>query len=234
MYAASIRGYAPQVAINPMGSRSTMSGYLSSIRSRPEATSGEPLVLDLESDDAGEILGALSSETARNIMLALHEQPATLSEVAESVDTSRQNAQYHLKKLEAVDAVQVIDTLYSEKGREMKVYAPNGEPLIIVSAEDGTGSRLRDTISDLLAPILAIALVSAVLQVVATAETTDPASSTETPRVSTSVTEEFINSGQYLWEAYPGFLFFIAAVCVIVTVTIVRYLRAPSGPVHAG
>lgn len=228
MYAPSIRGYAPLIAINPMGLRSTMSGYLSSIRSRPEAHSGEPLVLDLESDDAGEILGALSSETARNIMLALHAQPATLSDVAESVDTSRQNAQYHLKKLEAVDAVQVIDTLYSEKGREMKVYAPSGEPLIIVSAEDGTGSRLRDTISDLLAPILAIALVSAVLQVIATAGSTNPASSTEHPDVSTSITAEFVNSGHHLWEAYPGLLLFIAGVCVVVAITIVRYLRSPS------
>lgn len=211
-----------------------MSGYLPSIRSRPDAGSGEPLVLDLESDDAGEILGALSSETARNIMLALHEQPATLSEVAETVDTSRQNAQYHLKKLEAVDAVQVIDTLYSEKGREMKIYAPSGEPMIIVSAEDGTGSRLRDTISDLLAPILAIVFVSAVLQVVATAESTDSASSTENPSVSSSITEEFFSSGHELWEAYPGLVFFIAAVGVVVTITAVRYVRSSSFPVHTG
>ncbi len=234
MYATSIRRYAPQVTIDPMGLRSTMSGYLSSIRSRPEADSAEPLVLDLESDDAGEILGALSSETARHIMLALHNQPATLSEVAETVDTSRQNAQYHLKKLEAVDAVQVIDTLYSEKGREMKVYAPSGEPMIIVSAEDGTGNRLRDTISDLLAPILAIALVSVILQVVASAGDTDSASATEHPSGSPSITEEFFSSGNELLAAYPGLVFFIAAVGVVVTLSVVRYVRSSSAPVRVG
>lgn len=234
MHATSIRRYAPQVTIDPMGLRSIMSGYLSSIRSRPEADSAEPLVLDLESDDAGEILGALSSETARHIMLALHNQPATLSEVAETVDTSRQNAQYHLKKLEAVDAVQVIDTLYSEKGREMKVYAPSGEPMIIVSAEDGTGNRLRDTISDLLAPILAIALVSVILQMVASAGDTDSASATEHPGGSPSITDELFSSGHELLEAYPGLVFFIAAVGVVVTLSVVRYVRSSSAPVRAG
>lgn len=207
-----------------------MSRYLTSLRERAEPKPGDPLVLDLDTEDAGEILGALSSETAREILLALHEDPATLSEVAEAVDTSRQNAQYHMKKLKAVDAVQVVETLYSEKGREMKVYAPSGDPLIIVSAEDGTGTRLRDAISGMLGLILAIGVVSAAVQLVAEFSF-EWAPSGETPNLEQGtsngevVGEQFASTGQMLWEAYPGLVVFLCALLAIGVVVGFRYAR---------
>ncbi len=126
------------------------------------------MVLDLATDEAGQLLAALSSDTARDIILELHDQASTLSEVADAVGTSRQNAQYHVKQLQSVDAIRVVDTIYSEKGREMKVYAPTGEPLIIVSGEEDNGSQIRERVAQALAPIVAIGLISVAIQAVAT------------------------------------------------------------------
>jgi DNA-binding transcriptional ArsR family regulator len=74
-------------------------------------------------EDAGAVFEALGSETARAIVGRLGASPATASEVAEAVDTSLQNAIYHLDRLEAAGLVDRVDTWYSAKGREMDVYA---------------------------------------------------------------------------------------------------------------
>ncbi len=80
-----------------------------------------PRYLSLE--DAGPMLEVLASETAQEIFVALCDDPATAHEVAGRVDTSIQNASYHLERLEEAGVVEVIGTRYSDKGREMDVYA---------------------------------------------------------------------------------------------------------------
>lgn len=97
-----------------------------------------PRVVGLD-DDAENLLSALSSATTRRLLAALHDEPTNPASLADSVDTSLQNAQYHLDRLESAGVIEVIDTVYSEKGREMDVYAPADQPLVVVAAdEDGT------------------------------------------------------------------------------------------------
>ncbi|MGQ3327822.1 MULTISPECIES: ArsR/SmtB family transcription factor [Halorubrum] len=110
--------------------------------SLPDATpeDREPRVVGVDDDDADELIAALGSETAREILTRLHDEPATKSELADAVDTSLQNVQYHLSKLDGADLVDVIDTTYSEKGREMDVYAAADEPLVLF-AGGSEGSR---------------------------------------------------------------------------------------------
>ncbi|NIU66678.1 MAG: ArsR family transcriptional regulator, partial [Actinobacteria bacterium] len=67
-----------------------------------------------------------------------------------------QNAQYHLGRLEDAGAVEVVDTVYSEKGREMKVYAPADEPLVVVAGGESETSSLRAAITTLLAGVGAV------------------------------------------------------------------------------
>lgn len=105
---------------------------------REEATPG---LISLT--DSDEILDALSSNTARNILATLHDEPATPSEIAEAVETSLQNANYHLNKLERAGLIDVVDTWYSAKGREMDVYAPANKPLIMFAGESGSEEQLR-------------------------------------------------------------------------------------------
>jgi DNA-binding transcriptional ArsR family regulator len=47
-----------------------------------------PRVVDLDSDDADQVFGALSSDTARRIYTCLHEEPRTPSDIADEIDSS--------------------------------------------------------------------------------------------------------------------------------------------------
>ena len=123
-----------------------------------------PRVIGLEGEDADELLAAISSGTARRLLTALHEEPAAPSELADRVDTSLQNAQYHLGKLEAAGMIEVIDTVYSEKGREMKVYAPADRPLVVVAGGEEATSSLRTAVGQLLGAVAGLALVSLLVQ----------------------------------------------------------------------
>ena len=128
--------------------------------SRPDtsaADDGEPRVVGVDSDDADEVLAALSSSTARELLTALHDEPGTASDLADRVDTSLQNVQYHLGNLEDAEIVEVIDTAYSEKGREMKVYAPVDQPLVVFAGDGETETGLRAALSRLIGGLGAVA-----------------------------------------------------------------------------
>ncbi|PSQ19437.1 ArsR family transcriptional regulator [Halobacteriales archaeon QS_9_67_17] len=138
---------------------------VSLLPSKPDITNDSgPRVVGIEGDDADELLSALASETAREIVAALHDDPAPPSELADRVDSSLQNVQYHLSRLDDAGVVEVAGTAYSEKGREMDVYAPADDPLVIVAAEDEQTSGLRAMLSRLLGGVGALLLGSAAVQ----------------------------------------------------------------------
>jgi len=140
---------------------------MSLLPSRPETEPGEdaePRVIGVESDDADDILAALSSQTARTLLDELHDEPAPPAELAERVDTSVQNTQYHLEKLQNAGAVQIVDTAYSEKGREMDVFAPADRPLVIYAGDEEGKSTLRSALSRLLGAVSVLAGASLVIQ----------------------------------------------------------------------
>lgn len=130
----------------------------------PAVPDAEPRVIGVDSDDADDVLAALSSATARNLLAELHETPAPPGELADRVDTSLQNAQYHLNKLESAGAVEVVDTAYSEKGREMDVYAPANQPLVICAGGEQETSGVRSALSSLLGGFGALAFASLLVQ----------------------------------------------------------------------
>jgi DNA-binding transcriptional ArsR family regulator len=123
----------------------------------------EPRVVGVESDEADEILAALSSTTARRLLSELHDRPGPPADLADRVDTSIQNAQYHLGKLEDAGAIAVVDTAYSEKGREMDVYAPADQPLVIFAGDEEEGA-LRTALSRLLRAVGVVGLASVLVQ----------------------------------------------------------------------
>ncbi|MDY6817829.1 MAG: helix-turn-helix domain-containing protein [Halobacteriales archaeon] len=96
--------------------------------------SSEPEFIHLE--DAGPVLEALASETARAIVAELQDEPATATEIAERIDTSLQNVSYHLSDLKETTLVTDVGTRYSEKGREMTVYASEATALVIGASRD--------------------------------------------------------------------------------------------------
>lgn len=121
---------------------------------------GELRVLSLTDDDAERLIGSVSSETARSILAALEERPATASELADSVSTSLQNVRHHLGNLQEAGLVEVAGTRYSVKGREMKVYAPSQDSLVVVGSE-AEKERFLDSL-DRLVGVLAVLAVGAV------------------------------------------------------------------------
>jgi DNA-binding transcriptional ArsR family regulator len=140
---------------------------MSLLPSRPDASPSDdagPRVIGVDSEDADDVLSALSSGTARDLLAALHEEPAPPSELADRVDTSLQNAQYHLDKLQRAGAVEVVDTAYSAKGREMDVFAPADQPLVIFAGDEDEGSTLRTALRRLLGAVGVLALASAAVQ----------------------------------------------------------------------
>lgn len=108
-----------------------------SIDHTPRAASS----VDLEDDESTNVLEALASGTARSILSALGSGPATASEIAEAVETSPQNAHYHLTKLKDAGLITDVGTWYSEKAKEMTVYAVTTERVELrVTGADDAGS----------------------------------------------------------------------------------------------
>ena len=130
----------------------------------PTTADADPRVIGVDSEDADDVLAALSAETARNLLAELNESPAPPGELADRVDTSLQNAQYHLKKLETAGAVEVVDTAYSEKGREMDVYAPANQPLVICAGGERETSGVRSALTRLLGGFGVLAFASLLVQ----------------------------------------------------------------------
>ena len=117
-----------------------------------ETREEETRVIGVDSDDADDLIGALSSETARKMLSELHDEPATPSEVADRAGTTVQNARYHLENLEEAGLIEVEGTRYSPKGREMDVYAP-AEPLVMFVGREEDSTTLRDTLKRFLGSV---------------------------------------------------------------------------------
>ncbi|QLG60644.1 ArsR/SmtB family transcription factor [Halorarum salinum] len=124
----------------------------------------EPRVLGVDAEDAEDVLSALSSDTARELLATLHEEPGPASDVAKRVDTSLQNAQYHLKRLHDAGLVEVGGTAYSEKGREMDVYTPADRALVLVAGREEDTRGLKGTLKRLLGGVGVVALVSVLVE----------------------------------------------------------------------
>jgi len=138
-----------------------MSGLISRLNSRVPTVETEPRVLEVGREDTDAVLDALSSGTSRALYGALHDDPATPSEVAERVDTSLQNVHYHLEKLQGAGLVVPVDTVYSDRGNEMTVYGPASDPIVLVGETD---DDLDVDLAEIAGGVGALALVSLVVQ----------------------------------------------------------------------
>lgn len=121
---------------------------------------GEFRVFDVTDKEMDTIFEALSSPTARSILTAIYDSPATASELAERTDNSIQTTTYHLEALEEADLIQVAETQYSKKGTEMNVYAPPEEPVVLFVATDERKSGLLNLLKGLVGATGILVLVS--------------------------------------------------------------------------
>jgi DNA-binding transcriptional ArsR family regulator len=182
-----------------------MADLLPSSADTSAAEDSAPRVIGLDSDDADDLLSALSSETARQVLAALHEEPTNSAALAEQVDTSLQNVQYHLGRLQTAGLVEVIDTVYSEKGREMKVYAPADRPLVVFAGRESDSRGIESALTRLLGAVGLLAALSAAVQLLLGT----------TPQESAEVTALAAGSAAASPALPPGLLFFLGGLAVI-------------------
>jgi DNA-binding transcriptional ArsR family regulator len=125
-----------------------MSSIIDRMQSKPEHDPGDARVVAFADGDADRMLEALGTETRREIVTQLFEGPATTSELADELDSSVQNIHQHLGRLEDAGLVTSVDTVYSEKGAEMRLYAPAHDPLVFVG-EEQRERRVRRSLREL-------------------------------------------------------------------------------------
>ena len=113
-----------------------MADFIERLQQRSSEPTQQPRIMEMDDEDTDEVLSALSPTTRRRLYRALFTEPQTTSELAESVDTSIQNVQYHLETLQDAGLVEPIETVYSGKGNEMTVFAPASDPLVFVGDTD--------------------------------------------------------------------------------------------------
>lgn len=186
-----------------------------------------PRVLGLDSEDADELLSALNAETARRVLSELHEDPSNAAALADRVDTSLQNVQYHLGNLEEAGLVEVIDTVYSEKGREMKVYAPADRPLVVVAGREADSAGLKSALSRLLGGVALLGVLSAVVQWVVGGPFLlgQAGSGGDAGAVSTQSESVGQAAGGAATALPPGLLFFLGGLAVLLVGVGVWYVR---------
>jgi DNA-binding transcriptional ArsR family regulator len=173
---------------------------------------GELRVLSLTDDDAEDLIGSISSETARSILTALEDSPATASELAETVSTSLQNVRHHLGNLEEAGLVEVADTRYSVKGREMKVYAPTQDSLVVCVGSEDNKERFLDSLEGFVGALAALAVGALAVQRAFGTGVVDLGGPGTAPRVGDSVGSA---TGPLLGLVSPGVAFLAGGLLVL-------------------
>lgn len=198
-------------------------------KSEVEVSRDSPRVIALEGEESEAIFSALASDTSRSIYRTLYEEPATASEVADQVDTSVQNARYHLEKLEAAGLIDAVDTWYSSRGNEMTVYAAMDEALI-VAGDKHRSSELRSLFKGSAGAMVFLAALSVIVQGVVAEYFTEPVR----PGVeSGDAGNEFLQMDTVpqavdVLTVEPGVLVFLGGLVIIGMATAMRYQQIRS------
>jgi DNA-binding transcriptional ArsR family regulator len=89
------------------------------------------VVMQPGDERAKKIARAMASQTANDIIQAFGERPMTSSEIARLMNIPITTASYHIDNLLDAGLLNVIETRWSKKGREIKVYGLTNQVLII-------------------------------------------------------------------------------------------------------
>lgn len=127
---------------------------------------GELRVVGMEEENADEVFEVLSSGTARTILSRVYEDPVTASEIADSTDNSIQTVTYHLENLRDAGLIQISGSQYSEKGREMQVYTPADDPVVVFVGTEDRKKNFLDLFKELVGAIHILAIASVFLYLI--------------------------------------------------------------------
>jgi DNA-binding transcriptional ArsR family regulator len=91
----------------------------------------EVIVLEPGDERAQKIGKAIASPTANEILHILAEGPKTASDLTEVLNIPMGTLKYHIENLLEAGLIEITETRYSVKGREVKVYALRDQLLIV-------------------------------------------------------------------------------------------------------
>ncbi|MEA1985060.1 MAG: winged helix-turn-helix domain-containing protein [Euryarchaeota archaeon] len=111
------------------------------------------LILPLN-EDSKKITQALSNEKSLKILELLAQDPMSATEIASSLGMPLTTVKYNLDGLIESDLIQVKDTKWSKKGRQIKIYEPVQKLIVVVP---GSSNRDRSSIMGMLKKYLGMA-----------------------------------------------------------------------------
>ncbi len=120
------------------------------------------LILPL-GEESKKITQVISNDTARQIIELLADAPLSASDIAEHLQAPLTTVTYNLENLEGVGLVKVERIKYSEKGREVKIFAPVRK-LIVVVPEKTDRKSVADVLRKYMGVILAAVLASSLIE----------------------------------------------------------------------
>ncbi len=120
------------------------------------------LILPL-GEESKKITQVITNDTARQVIELLADAPLSASDIADRLKVPLTTIAYNLENLEDVGLVKVERIKYSEKGREVKIYAPVRK-LIVVVPEKTDRNSVGDVIRKYLGIILATVLASSFIE----------------------------------------------------------------------
>lgn len=184
-----------------------------------DAQKEEPHVLSIDDEAADDVFSTLSSETSRAVLSTLYDEPQTASEVAKAVNTSLQNVNYHLNNLIDCDLIEVVETWYSDQGKEMKVYAPTNKALVVFASDDLQRTSLLENVKGLIGFVGVFGILSIFVNYLVR----ELASSSGSAQLGTG------GAGVEtpLFAFPPGLLFFVGSLLALLSVAIWRYYSRP-------
>ncbi|AFZ71992.1 ArsR/SmtB family transcription factor [Natronobacterium gregoryi] len=194
------------------------------LKPTPESASDrdlEPQLVGFEDESAERILSAVSSTTARRILNQLYEEPTTASDIATELDSSVQNVSYHLDRLRDADLVEVVETWYSEQGREMDVYAPTNSALVLFAGVERATPSLGTALRRVFGAVSGVGAISVIVH------TRWAAPTTQSPQVRDTVVQQ---PEPTVWETLvafgtgPGGFVLAAGVFLILSFFVTWYL----------
>lgn len=121
------------------------------------------VILDPTEERAQKVGKAIASPLASDILDRFSDGPMTLSGVSETLHVPINTAKYHIDNLLDADLLEVVNTRYSVKGREVKVYGLKHQILIVAPKKMDIKSVLMQY-APALAVTISVTIVLAILQ----------------------------------------------------------------------
>lgn len=123
----------------------------------------EKLLIIPLGEESKKITQVISNDTARRIIELLADSSLSASDISQHLNAPLTTIIYNLENLENVGLVKVEKIKYSEKGREVKIYAPVRK-LIVLVPEKTDRKSVADLIRRYLGVILAASLASGLIE----------------------------------------------------------------------